>query len=121
MQASLRGPIPVTTLQSIADFHLKGDISQLAEIRKILESLYSLGGGLDTSAKVTFDAVDLLSKVDISHYTPAGNAQYPATEYGMALKQVAQIAKADIGLEVACIDIGGWDTHNAEGAVDGDM
>jgi uncharacterized protein (DUF1501 family) len=121
MQASLRGPIPVTTLQSIADFHLKGDISQLSEIRKRLESLYSLGGGLDTGAKDTFDAVDLLSKVDISNYTPAGNAKYPDTEYGMALKQVAQIAKADIGLEVACIDIGGWDTHSAEGAVDGDL
>jgi uncharacterized protein (DUF1501 family) len=121
MQASLRGPIPVTTLQSIADFHLQGDISQLSEIRKRLESLYSLGGGLDAGAQDTFDAVDLLSKVDISNYTPAGNAKYPDTEYGMALKQVAQIAKADIGLEVACIDIGGWDTHSAEGAVDGDL
>ena len=39
----------------------------------------------------------------------------------MALQQVAQIAKADIGLEVACVDIGGWDTHNAEGATDGEL
>ena len=121
MQESLRGPIPVTTLQSIADFHLQGDTSQLTEIRKRLESLYSLGGSLDPIASDTFDAVDLLSKVDISNYTPTGNAQYPQTEYGTALKQVAQIAKAEIGLEVACVDIGGWDTHNAEGATDGDM
>jgi uncharacterized protein (DUF1501 family) len=121
MQESLRGPISVTTLQSIADFHLQGDVNQLSEIRKRLESLYSLGGSLDPIANDTFDAVDLLSKVDISNYTPTGNAQYPQTEYGTALKQVAQIAKADIGLEVACVDIGGWDTHNAEGATDGDM
>ena len=111
----------MTTLQSIADFHLQGDVSQLSEIRKKLESLYSLGGSLDPIANDTFDAVDLLSKVDISNYTPNGNAQYPQTEYGTALKQVAQIAKADIGLEVACVDIGGWDTHSAEGATDGDM
>jgi len=88
---------------------------------KRLESLYSLGGSLDPIASDTFDAVDLLSKVDISNYTPTGNAQYPQTEYGTALKQVAQIAKAEIGLEVACVDIGGWDTHNAEGATNGDM
>ena len=121
MQASLRGPIPVTTLQSIADFHLQGDVNQLSEIRQRLDSLYGLGSSLDNAAKDTFNAVDLLSKVNISNYTPSGGAQYPQTEYGMALQQVAQIAKADIGLEVACVDIGGWDTHNAEGATDGDL
>ena len=121
MQASLRGPIPVTTLQSIADFHLQGDVNQLSEIRQRLDSLYGLGSSLDNAAKDTFNAVDLLSKVNISNYTPAGGAQYPQTEYGMALQQVAQIAKADIGLEVACVDIGGWDTHNAEGATDGEL
>ena len=37
------------------------------------------------------------------------------------MKQVAQIAKAEIGLEIACIDIGGWDTHNHEGGLDGEL
>ena len=39
----------------------------------------------------------------------------------MAMKQVAQIAKAEIGLEVACVDIGGWDTHNQQGQLEGEL
>ena len=121
LPASLHGPIPVTTLQSIADFHLKGDAAQLKGIRRRLASLYNLGSPLDADAKETFDAVDLLSRVNVASYVPEGKAKYPVGDFGAALKQVAQIAKAGIGLEVACIDIGGWDTHSAEGAVDGEL
>lgn len=121
MQASLRGPVPVTTLQSIADFHLQGDISRLADIRQRLAELYSLSSSLDSKAVDTFNAVGLLAKVDVSTYTPAANAKYPDTEFGLAMKQVAQISKAEVGLEIACVDIGGWDTHNAQGQLEGEL
>ena len=121
MQSALRGPIPVTTLKSIADFHLPGGIDQLEEIRARLASLYELSPSLDGEAMETFNAVDILARIDVNNYTPAGNAAYPETEFGMAMKQVAQIAKADIGLEVACVDIGGWDTHNQQGQLDGEL
>lgn len=121
MQAALRGPIPVTTLKSISDFHLQGDVSQLTEIRARLESLYSLGSSLDAEAMETFNAVDILDKIGVNNYIPSNGAEYPETEFGAALKQVAQIAKAEIGLEVACVDIGGWDTHNQQGALEGDL
>lgn len=121
MQAALRGPIPVTTLKSISDFHLQGDVSQLTEIRARLESLYNLGSTLDGDAVETFNAVNILDKIDVNNYTPSGGAAYPETEFGMAMKQVAQIAKAEIGLEVACVDIGGWDTHNQQGQLEGEL
>jgi uncharacterized protein (DUF1501 family) len=121
MQASLRGPVPVTTLQSIADYHLAGRADELVNIQKTLASLYSLDGQLKTEAEETFSATDLLAGIDVSKYTPEGGATYAETEFGMAMKQVAQLAKAEIGLEVACVDIGGWDTHAAEGGVDGQM
>ncbi|MBV6449631.1 MAG: hypothetical protein MHPDNHAH_00343 [Anaerolineales bacterium] len=121
MQAALRGPIPVTTLKSISDFHLQGDVTQLTEIRARLESLYNLGSSLDGDAIETFNAVDILDKIDVNNYTPSGGAEYPETEFGMAMKQVAQIAKAEIGLEVACVDIGGWDTHNQQGQLEGEL
>ena len=121
MQASLRGPIPVTTLQSIADFHLAGRARDLEQIQRTLAGLYSFGGSLDAEAAETFSAIDLLAGLDVSNYTPANGAEYPETEYGQAMKQVAQLAKAEIGLEVACVDIGGWDTHSAEGALEGDL
>jgi uncharacterized protein (DUF1501 family) len=121
MQASLRGPVPVTTLQSIADYHLAGRADELVNIQKTLASLYSLDGQLKTEAEETFSATDLLAGIDVSQYTPEGGATYAETEFGMAMKQVAQLTKAEIGLEVACVDIGGWDTHAAEGGVDGQM
>ncbi|MDK1029545.1 MAG: DUF1501 domain-containing protein [Anaerolineae bacterium] len=121
MQAAFRGPVPVTTLKSIADFHLGGDMAQLAGFRLSLAALYSNGSMLDPLSDATFNAVDILDKIDVNQYTPAQNAIYPETEFGMALKQVAQIAKAEIGLEVACVDIGGWDTHNSQGSVDGQL
>ncbi|MEO5887309.1 MAG: DUF1501 domain-containing protein, partial [Anaerolineales bacterium] len=121
MQAALRGPIPITTLKSIADFHLQGGTAELDELRARLSALYNLGSPLDQHAVDTFNAVDILAKIDVTHYTPSGGAAYPETEFGMAMKQVAQIAKAEIGLEVACVDIGGWDTHNEQGQLDGEL
>lgn len=119
MQASLRGTVPVATLQSIADFHLAGRIGDLAPVRQTLASLYGLAGSLDDEAAETFDALDLLAGLEANDYTPEGGAEYPETEFGMALKQTAQLIKAEIGLEAACIDIGGWDTHANEGALEG--
>jgi uncharacterized protein (DUF1501 family) len=43
------------------------------------------------------------------------------TEFGLALKQTAMLIKADVGLEVSAIDVGGWDTHFAQGASTGQM
>jgi uncharacterized protein (DUF1501 family) len=121
MQAALRGLVPVTTLKSITDFHLQGDTSRLVELRESLAALYADGSSLEPLAVETFEAVDLLSKIDVEHYTPAQNTVYPESEFGQAMKQVAQIAKAEIGLEVACVDIGGWDTHNSQGGMEGQL
>jgi uncharacterized protein (DUF1501 family) len=121
LPTSLRGPVPVTTLKSIADFHLQGQTSRLSEIQQTLLALYQSEMSLHAEAASAFNAIDLLSKVDVSTYTPSAGAVYPETDYGLALKQVAQIAKAEIGLEVACIDLGGWDTHNAQGQLEGEL
>jgi len=67
------------------------------------------------------DATDTLKQVTASAYQPAGGAQYPASQFGKALEQVAQLIKAQVGLEIAALDIGGWDTHVNEGALVGQM
>ena len=41
--------------------------------------------------------------------------------FGQALKQIAQLAKANVGLEVAFADVGGWDTHVNQGASQGQL
>jgi uncharacterized protein (DUF1501 family) len=111
LQQSLRGPIPAAALQSIADFHLQGRTEALAAFRAQLEALYGGGDWFDETAQATFLALELLERANPAQYQPENGAAYPETAFGQGLKQIAQLIKADVGLEVACIDLGGWDTH----------
>lgn len=47
---------------------------------------------------------------------PQNGAVYPNTTYGRQLRDVAHIIRSGLGLEVATVDIGGWDTHDDQGA-----
>ena len=127
LQAALRGPVPVTALQSIADFHLKGRAQELPAIQQTLLALYA-GDGTDENDAAqhrTMRELDatlkLLSQLDATQYQPADGARYPNTDFGLGLMQVAQLIKADVGLEVACLDIGGWDTHAHQGGAHGEL
>ncbi len=63
----------------------------------------------------------MLKATDPAHYQPAAGVVYPKTEFGNSLKQVAQLMKANLGVEAAFSDIGGWDTHQNQGNVDGQL
>ncbi len=124
LQTSLRGPVPATALQSIAEFHLgRGQSEPLVDFQDTLARLYSTQEGeedlLSVQAQQTFDAIETLSAADPLAYQPENGAQYPVSELGFSLLQVAQMIKADLGLEVACVDAGGWDTHEGEGGAEG--
>ena len=122
--SSLRGNVSTLALRSIADFHLSGRQDQLVPIQQTLSGLYSIQNPTDlltSQAAGVFNSIDLLTKLAATDYTPANGAAYPDTEFGLGLQQVAQLIKADVGLEVAALDIGGWDTHDHEGGADGYM
>ena len=121
LQTSLRGPVAATALRSIADFHLRGNSAALAQFQQSLSNLYAGPDILAQEGQTTFDAIDLLTRLNPAQYQPASGVKYPDGEYGLGLMQVAQLIKADVGLEVACVDIGGWDTHAHEGAADGEL
>jgi len=67
----------------------------------------------------TFDAVEMLSELELRSYRPAAGVEYPRGPLGTALTQIAQLVKADVGLEVAFAETGGWDTHVQQGALTG--
>jgi uncharacterized protein (DUF1501 family) len=76
---------------------------------------------LNASAREAFDAMAILQKATAGSYQPANGAEYPRSPFGRALQEVARIAKADVGLEVAFAESTGWDTHVAQGASDGQL
>jgi uncharacterized protein (DUF1501 family) len=63
----------------------------------------------------------MLKAADPQKYQPAANANYPAGQFGNSMKQLAQLMKADLGVEAAFCDIGGWDTHQNQGAAEGQL
>jgi uncharacterized protein (DUF1501 family) len=76
---------------------------------------------LHGTGRETFDALDVLAKADPSKYRPASGVVYPRGRYADSLRQVAQLLKADVGVEVAFTEVGGWDHHAAEGGVQGQL
>jgi uncharacterized protein (DUF1501 family) len=124
VQSSLRGPVSALSLRSIADFHLQGREDHLATIQQTIARMYQIEAPTDllqAQARNVFSTVDLLQALNASEYQPANGAVYPESDFGMGMKQIALLIKAGVGLEVACVDIGGWDTHEYQGGSDGEM
>ncbi|HEY9525612.1 MAG TPA: DUF1501 domain-containing protein, partial [Anaerolineales bacterium] len=115
-QRSLSGSVPVSALRSITDFHLGGDPRALQQMRLALSTVYEG----DVLGQDTLSIMDTLETLDPSTYR-SPLAEYPDTEFGLALKQTAMLSKAEVGLEVSAIDVGGWDTHFAQGSTSGLM
>jgi uncharacterized protein (DUF1501 family) len=61
----------------------------------------------------------LLKHADPARYQPTAGASYPASAFGQALRQIAQLAKSDVGLEIAFAETGNWDHHVNEGSTQG--
>jgi uncharacterized protein (DUF1501 family) len=111
---ALRGPAAAITLGSGNQFETIGS--------DLYESMYSseTNALLSGTAREMFEAVKQLKSTRSAEYRPANGATYPALgqpgSLGSALMQVAQLVKANVGLQVAFIDVsGGWDTHANQG------
>jgi uncharacterized protein (DUF1501 family) len=117
---SLRGPVPAAALRSIADAHLgPGQIA--AALRRSLDGLYAGASVLDRAGQDTLAVIDRVAKLDPAGHGATADPAYPEGDFGTALKQVALLVRAEVGLEVAAVDLGGWDTHFGQGAVSGPM
>jgi len=81
------------------------------------EAMYAAtgAGDLGPTARESFAAMRALRAAALDRYPPANGARYPRSRTGESLRQVAQLIRADLGLEVAFADSGGWDTHAAQG------
>ena len=129
LQTSLRGQVSATVLKSIVDFHLHGGAGRnIGAMQQTLSLMYAnpaIGLGNDEVLRSASNDIDqtlaLLSKTNLTSYKPDHGAEYPKGDFGNGMMQIAQLAKAEVGLEVAAIDIGGWDTHINQGGADGQM
>ena len=111
---SLEGPEPAVALASIGSFQVRNE-----DAARQFEQMYteSADASLAATGRETFEAMKLLASIERQHYAPAPGASYPHGHLGDSLRQIAQIIKADAGMEMAFADVGGWDHHvNETGA-----
>ncbi len=119
IQRALTGAPSTIAMQSIIDYHLGGDEQAALQMMNSLMSLYQIDGSLGDTAQSTQDAVNVVQAVGYENYVPQYGAEYPENDFAFGLRQTAALIRADVGLESACIDLGGWDTHVNQGGTNG--
>ena len=116
---SFYGDNPAMAISNLQDFaiQMRGNPLGANMAAKSFEELYDQTSNdlLQKAGKESFDAVKMLQKADTKNYKPENNAVYPTTSFGSSMKQIAQLIKMDVGLEVAFAESGGWDTHYNQG------
>jgi uncharacterized protein (DUF1501 family) len=119
----LSGPESALAMNNINEFGVGGRNPKASATENSFEAMYagSVDAVLHGSVQETFDAVKMLKSANPAQYSPAPGADYPGGRFGNGLKQLAQLIKANLGVQVAFADIGGWDHHVNEGSTDGQI
>jgi len=114
LPVSFLGSENTLAINNLNDYRLRGDKRYPA----LLKELYTGNTLLDEAAKNALNSIDEINKritKDASNnnilYVPENNSTYPDNPLGRSLQTLAQVVKMDVGLQVASVDYGGWDTH----------
>lgn len=121
MPRALRGSYPTVAIADLERFGIAGGRSP--ELESIFERMYRSAENdvIAGAAGESFEAIELIRRTDPLQYRPRAGVEYPGGDFGRSLRQIAQLIKAEVGLEVAFTDIGGWDTHLAQGGAQGQL
>jgi uncharacterized protein (DUF1501 family) len=116
---TLHGTAPALAMSRLQQFGLRSGEA----LERSFEAEYAAAADqvLNRTGKEAFGAIRTLRTANPQQYQPENGAQYPRSAYGEALKQIAQLVKADVGLEVAFAESGQWDHHVNEGGANGQL
>jgi len=120
----LQGPASALAMSQVDQFGIRGGGGLRGDaLGASFEAQYASAADqiLSGVGREAFSAMKTLKSADPGQYRPEHGAEYPRGPFGQALRQIAQLAKADLGLEVAFADIGGWDTHVNQGGAVGQL
>src|SRR4051812_14870217 len=117
---SLQGREPAIAMNQLSQFGIHGGS---LSVRASFEAEYAAAADrvLNRTGAEAFDAMRTLEAALPASYQAGNGAEYPRSAFGDALRQIAQLIKADVGLEVAFAEAGGWDTHVNQGAFTGQL
>jgi uncharacterized protein (DUF1501 family) len=120
---TLEGRISALAISNVQDFAIGGRNPKPSPAAAAFEAMYDQSSDslLHSAGDNTFEAIKMLRSTDPAHYMPDPSAQYPDSPFAKNMKQIAQLLKANLGLEAAFTDIGGWDTHQNQGNSEGQL
>jgi len=124
MPRVMQGKASAIAMNNINDFTIRAGGGEMGQaVQGGFEAMYAqtVNDALRGAGKETFEAMKLLKRVNPTQYQPAPGVSYPRGAYGDRLRQIAQLIKSDIGLEIAFTDVGGWDTHANQGSSQGQL
>lgn len=115
----LEGPSATVAMNSLDEFTVRATGNSAER----LEALYRTGSAdlVHGTGAEMFDAVKMLRSANPQRYAPQNGAEYPRSQFGQRLLQIAQLIKSNVGLEIAFADVGGWDTHVNQGSSTGQL
>jgi len=120
----LQGSTPAIAIPDLRQFKVQPQSAAMAQVAEGgFEAMYaqSVDQALHGTGAETFEAIDLLKKVDPVKFPPENGADYPKSPVGQRLQQIGVMIKANIGAELLFLDCGGWDNHVNEGGVQGQL
>src|SRR5580765_4718744 len=118
----LQGAAPALAMNQLAQFGIRGGQgSEMAGASFETEYAAAADHLLNGTGREAFNAIKMMKTADPSKYPPANGADYPRSAFGQSLRQIAQLTKSNVGLEVAFADVGGWDTHVNQGSGQGQL
>jgi uncharacterized protein (DUF1501 family) len=120
---TLAGRVPAIALNNVNGFSVAGRGPTPSPAANAFQAMYADSGDqiLHTAGDETFEAVRMLRAANPAQYQPANGANYPNNDFGNSMKQIAQLLKANLGVEAAFTDVSGWDTHQNQGGVNGQL
>ena len=120
----LQGSTGAIAIPDLRQFKVQPQSAAMAGVAEVgFEAMYSqsVDRALRGTGAETFEAIDMLRKIDTTKYPPENGAQYPKSAVGQRLQQIGVMIKANIGAEVLFLDCGGWDNHVNEGGAQGQL
>jgi uncharacterized protein (DUF1501 family) len=117
---SLRGAPTASAIESLEEVQIKAPSGNTTAVSSVLSALYGAEVGMVGQAgKATLDLLHRVESLRGTVYTPDNGASYLDDNFSHGLKEIARLIKSHVGLEVACLDLGGWDTHFFQGSASG--
>ena len=117
---SLRGAPAASAISSVDEVRIMAPTGKPDAVQAALAGMYAAGSRpLSQAGQETLDLLRRMEGIRGESYRPEGEARYPNEAFAAGLREIARLIKAEVGLRIASIDLGGWDTHFFQGTTDG--